>query len=657
MKLTFIRPYKSIKTLSTIELPDFVVLTGINGSGKTHLLEAIANGDIQIDDIVSNKNIGRIVPSPIRLLDWSNLVPQDSEAIFPSQLIQETWPFKEKFVQETNNLRQKIKNILKTFNISRVIKYDFKKVIQMTEEDFVSFGLTTEEAREIVIEIDSTTQIAEDNILKSFIFNDISRREFIDLLRERTKVPFMALPEEEVVNYCPLNYRIIDIFQQSFCRLFLEYQRIWCTNKLQKLANLEGENITFLEDKEFIKQYGEPPWDVVNRILKVAKFGFSINSPRKFQDSPYEPILMNTVSGDQIKFADLSSGERILMAFTLCLYYAEDQRQIMEYPKILLFDEIDAPLHPMMTQSLLNIIQEILIDRHKIKVILTTHSPSTVALAPESALYVITKNEQKRLQKTTKDKALAILTSGVPTLSINYENRRQVFVESQYDVSFYEKIHEKLRDKLIPEISLNFISSGVDGKGNCDQVKTVVKSLYDYGNKTVYGIIDWDSKNNETHRTKVLGHGKRYSIENYIFDPILLTAFLLREKWISRAEVGLSDNEIYIDVAKCDNAMLQIIVDFITDRINQKILPRINRQDTYQCEYISGQLVDVPVWFLQTQGHQLEAALKQAFPQLCRFKKEDELKREILNKVIDDVPDLLSVDFIDLFKKIQDVDY
>jgi predicted ATP-binding protein involved in virulence len=202
----------------------------------------------------------------------------------------------------------------------------------------------------------------------------------------------------------------------------------------------------------------------VNDILSAANLDFRINLPVKYRDKPYKPILIAQGSGDQVEFSELSSGERILISFALCLYYTQDQRQLVEYPKVLLFDEIDASLHPSMTQSLLRTIQEVLIDRKGIKVILATHSPSTVALAPEEALFVMNKNEQRRLQKTTKDKALAILTAGVPTLSIDYENRRQVFVESQYDVEFYEQIYKKIRDKLIPEISLNFISSGLVDK-------------------------------------------------------------------------------------------------------------------------------------------------------------------------------------------------
>ena len=105
--------------------------------------------------------------------------------------------------------------------------------------------------------------------------------------------------------------------------------------------------------------------------------------------------------------------------------------------------------------------------------------------------------------KTTKDKALKILTFGVPSLSITYENRRQVFVESKNDVTFYERIYEKLRDKLVDEISINFISSGISGQGNCNQVKEVVNQLTKYGNNFIYGIIDWDLKNNGNDLLKI----------------------------------------------------------------------------------------------------------------------------------------------------------
>ena len=57
------------------------------------------------------------------------------------------------------------------------------------------------------------------------------------------------------------------------------------------------------------------------------------------------------------------------------------------------------------------------------------------------------------------------------------------------------------------------------------------------------------------------------------------------------------------------------------------------------------------------QGHHLEAKLKESFPPLKRFnKKDNHLKSEILLKVVDDVPQLLSKDFILLFQEIQNID-
>ena len=51
MKLQFKEEYLSIKEFESIELTNFSILTGVNGSGKTHLLNALKNGNCQIDSI------------------------------------------------------------------------------------------------------------------------------------------------------------------------------------------------------------------------------------------------------------------------------------------------------------------------------------------------------------------------------------------------------------------------------------------------------------------------------------------------------------------------------------------------------------------------------------------------------------------------------
>jgi hypothetical protein len=489
-------------------------------------------------------------------------------------------------------------------------------------------------------------------------YGDVSRTNLINRIKEKSKIPLLAFEEEDFFDNFPIGWQPIDIFQQSFGRLFSEYQKNFINNSLKELANSKGKPIKFLSDEDFIGNYGNPPWEFLNSILEKANLDFRINQPDEFDiDRQYEPILTNQARNTRIKFADLSSGEKILMSFALCLYYAEDRRQLVNYPKVLLFDEIDAPLHPSMTQSLLTTIQEILVQQHGIKVILTTHSPSTVALSPEESIYAMSKDESQRLKKVTKDKALSILTSGVPTLSIDYENRRQVFVESEYDARFYEIIYKKIKDNLVPGISLNFISSGLKDSGSCEQVKEIVRKLRDSGSRTTYGIIDWDGKNCGNEYIRVLGKECRHSIENYILDPLLIATFLFREKWIERSDIGLDENETYINIAKFNSIRLQDIADFVISKIKVNFSPDAGEETKGLCQYMNGESINLPIWLLRIQGHKLEEVMKNTFQELHRFKKEGQLKYEIFSKVVDDIPALLPKDFIPLFHEIQNVNY
>lgn len=643
MKLTFVSPHKSITPFGEIDLPDLVVLTGVNGAGKSHLLEAIENGCIRIDDIVIDPQT-----RPIRLFNWTNLIPQDSGVFAPSTIDQEKYQLWIQLSQAITAYRPHLTQVLEQYKIYNLTSMSTRQLISMKPEDLISAGRTPEAADQIFQTVQNLTQA----VVSQFTQNDPNRRRLIESIQNSSTLPLITFEEEEFRKYFPTSWQSVDMFQQSFARLFVEYHRNYLTNQLKILAKSRGKSVDFLTDIEFVKKFGDVPWDFVNSILKIANLGFSINQPPEYEDSSYEPILTDRIRGTKVKFADLSSGEKILMSFALCLYYAQDYRQIVDYPRVLLFDEIDAPLHPSMTQSLLRTIQEILVDRHKIKVILTTHSPSTVALSEESSIYAMYKDGNDRLKKVNKDKALAILTNGVPTLSISYENRHQVFVESEYDVEFYEQIYKKLKNELSSEISLNFIPSGGGEKGGCNRVKTVVKQLFKGGNRTVYGIIDWDLKNKQTDRVKVLGQGNRYSIDNYIFDPVILAAFLLLEGCITREMIGLEQNETDFDLRNFENDRLQVIANFIVDKL-KPFKPENFQEVTRVCEYKNGKAVNIPSWLLEMQGHQLEINLKKTFSQLNKYQREADLKKEVINKIIDRIPSLIPMDFVSLFKEIQ----
>jgi hypothetical protein len=146
-----------------------------------------------------------------------------------------------------------------------------------------------------------------------------------------------------------------------------------------------------------------------------------------------------------------------------------------------------------------------------------------------------------------------------------------------------------------------------------------------------------------------------------------LVTFLLYEKLDEKiiqeikqsCAIGINKHEMFIDIANFDNTRLQKIADFVVDKVKDNLSNSIeeNNQKFQQCEYINGKSVNLPEWFIQIQGHKYEDILKNIFPPLKKYQKEDELKKEILKKVVDDMPELLSKDFIPLFQKIQNVNF
>ncbi|MBN4062532.1 hypothetical protein JYU20_04970, partial [Bacteroidales bacterium AH-315-I05] len=86
-----------------------------------------------------------------------------------------------------------------------------------------------------------------------------------------------------------------------------------------------------------------------------------------------------------------------------------------------------------------------------------------------------------------------------------------------------------------------------------------------------------------------------------------------------------------------------------------KIFPQINPSDNtkIKVKYISGIEIEIPQWYLHHQGHDLETHLKTVFPQLNKYNKDGELKKEMINKIIDDIPELIPTDILELFRDIQ----
>ncbi|NVK75455.1 MAG: ATP-binding protein [Oceanospirillaceae bacterium] len=591
--LNFQSGYKSIVALDDIILPDFTVITGLNGSGKSQLLEAILKNDAGVRALHENTEL-----TNRKHVTHANLAPNNSGATDPNQL------------------RESVQNILNEFNEYR------RRKLQ-----------------------NGNTQLQR-------ILKNEKQLQLVNRIAEEANKTIDDLSDEDFYKHYPIDdgLTVNDVFQQNFAVLFKRYHTKFEDNLVSEYRFQKYNEGSYLKRDDFIHKYGPPPWELVNRVLEEAKVNYRINDPvGTHRDAPFVLKLINQNSDAEINFSDLSSGEKVLVSLALSLYNLNVQ---VDFPEVLLMDEPDAPLHPSMTKHFIEVLTKVFVQEKGVKVILTTHSPSTIALSPEESIYVMGL-ENPRLTKTSRDQALSILTSGVPALSVNYENRRQVFVESKYDQEFYELINRKLSSIHPSEISIDFLCAKKDGSSGCEEVKEIVGKLSEYGNSQIFGIIDWDGNNVATDRIKVLGMGNRYSIENYLLDPLVFPVYLIREKYVNKESFGLLAAENYYDIKMFTEERLSKIVDTYIKSIPDA-KPDNASEETRVCTLENGLQVPMPVWYLMLQGHELEGFLKNKYRQLRKFQREGDLKRDIILKVHDDLPELFSKDFHDLFMSIRD---
>lgn len=187
---------------------------------------------------------------------------------------------------------------------------------------------------------------------------------------------------------------------------------------------------------------------------------------------------------------------------------------------------------------------------------------------------------------------------------------------------------------------------------NCDAVLEITRKLRDMGNKQVYGLIDWDLKNTPEEQVIILGSGNRYAIENYIFEPHFVGLYLIHKKFTTPAELGMADCNSYLDVinkvtTECDS--LQILID----SVQNKILWGSQEVSLVESELIDGTITTIRQEVLEMKGHDLEAKVKDTWPQLNSVRSnnggDSALKKDIINTVINDFPGLCSKDLSTTF--------
>lgn len=601
MRIEVYSDHKSIPAGVTFEAPDFCILTGKNGSGKSHLLEAIANpGNARV--YINDNQTSKILH--IKYNQLNGLGPHMESSCDTSQVSE--------IIRKT------------CFDVNILI-HQYKQ----SKKPDVDFKDTMRELHE------------------TSGFN----QELIPIIKramQHSEKPFEELTDNDIsggINFTETTSE--NLFFTQCAMIFKSYHSRQVWNELNEFrATKYGlDDSEFLSQSDFINKYGPPPWEIINDILSRANLPYEVSIPKISDfEAPYRLSLIDKTNRAHISPSELSSGEMILMSLSLAIFNASEGGN---RPDLLLLDEPDAPLHPEFSKFLIDTLEHNIVQEAGIRVILTTHSPATVAMAPEHSVFEINKATRTPF-KVSNSQAVHTLTEGVNFLRVSFESKKQIFVESKYDVTYFEKLFKATSQLHNLTFQPVFVEPH-SGTSNRTDVISIVEKLRSTGNDLVWGIIDFDNKNQPTGSIIVLGGGNRYAIENYILDPFYICLCLIRHGKKTFADFGInSGRSRYPDIPLITQSECQTMTDTLLTNLN------IPLQDLKATKLNNNYEINHPIAFLLNQGHDYETKLNEAYPELreiTRGKGDAILKAGVL-EVIMDYPQFLPIDVFETFAKI-----
>ncbi len=332
--------------------------------------------------------------------------------------------------------------------------------------------------------------------IKNGLYENHPWENLIKEISDRALVNIKALKnlaDEKIVSAIPPNavsYIEDGFANQHMATVFKAY-----LDKMDYVVLQNAKNKKFLEENEIIEIIGfAPPWKAINdSFSKYNNFIYRIDEPKTGLD--YTPTFKAIDGTESISFVELSSGEKIIVSLILWGY----NQQLSHQNKLFLMDEFDAHLNPSMSKMLIDILKEKIVGEFGIQVIMTTHSPSTVAHTPDENLFWMERGQN--IRKSSKREIIPILSDGIMTYQeagglletvINSNKPVILFTEGITDTMHLETAKEKLKIN----DSFDIFPCGDSISGGADKLKQFLISCPAklFEEKIIIGLFDYDEE-------------------------------------------------------------------------------------------------------------------------------------------------------------------
>lgn len=435
MKIDLNQPYKSMTTLAVEDLPDFTAIVGRNGTGKSQLLSALKEGvatipglrpeDIESYDMVSfrpsNTNVGN--------RNFNGFAKMTADAYLLGS------PGSQPPIEKAAELFDKFTGEIEcTHNVEERDK--FVQQLKDGIQDLMDFsvfppnrGRGTNFCKALYHEVMSPLippqpkrrSGPENRVVNSF--NQNPAILISSAMKLARKLPH-ELTRDDIMS--AFHYQG-DTISNAISEVFVAYkvdQFIWAHRQI------ESENVSYASLIAKYREKYQPPWELLCDVLAEMRdaagedglFDFEFSDPdgyelnmANYEQFTFQAEMTNRTTGSKYDLDSLSSGEKVLMALCLASF---NQYLGRRRPKLLLLDELDAVLHPSMVAALITTLKSMFVKRGT-KVIMTSHSPMTVAALDETEIYRASRNgDRVRISATTKTQAINELSEGLATVDI-----------------------------------------------------------------------------------------------------------------------------------------------------------------------------------------------------------------------------------------------
>lgn len=426
--------YKSLQEgFEWKDIPAFAVITGVNGVGKTQLLEVIKGRSERPD------NRG-IIPQIVREITSSN---------GPENLI---------FSENTTQ---------RGLTLNGLIEY-----VKSGEQRLVTLRNLDQQIGALQTYINNNqhqlSQITDKIAILQIESNIRSWREQIwNLRKQKLNVNIYAYDEELKRIARELEKEVEELTEDEIRQFAIDnFESLTNVDELTRFIANENmrymRRVTYLSEthqreEEDMLVAQERPFQTINRLFRQYGFDyFDMLNPFPHDGKLNGEIRFKGKGGEEVNYNSLSSGEQAIVQFVIWSYGQDFRGNRLN---TMVLDEPDAHLHPSMCKMMVEIFSEMSAKKDfgggGIRIIITTHSPSTVAFTPEGSLFVMQREaDNKRvIIPTTTENAVEILSDGIFTFSRAMSNftllssspkQNLVFVEGKTDVKHFTRAMQVL---------------------------------------------------------------------------------------------------------------------------------------------------------------------------------------------------------------------